>query len=201
MSSRTSRRALALIAFPAILVTLLTIILLVARWIFPGTAIDRRLPAALPVFPAPRLQADPQSDMAAIPENRTGKVEQRRLGRSRQGSSATFRSMTPCSASPAIGHSGLAEMIAAIAADRCCCCAPRAWAAPDLAGIRLRPAPGQPASADRNLHGRAGQGGHPAASPGQPPHDPRPGLLSLPQPLRPGAGRPDECLVAHRQAG
>ena len=52
----------ALIAFPLILVGLLASVLLV-RWIYPGTAVDRRLPTALPVFPSPRLQADPQADM------------------------------------------------------------------------------------------------------------------------------------------
>ncbi len=48
----------ALIAFPAILVALLLAVLLV-RWMYPGAAVDRRLPSALPVFPEPRLQADP----------------------------------------------------------------------------------------------------------------------------------------------
>ena len=52
----------ALIAFPAILVGLLLAVLVV-RWIYPGTAVDRRLPTALPVFPEPRLQPDPQLDM------------------------------------------------------------------------------------------------------------------------------------------
>ena len=32
-------------------------------WIFPGSAIDRRLPNPMPIYPSPRLQADPQADM------------------------------------------------------------------------------------------------------------------------------------------
>ncbi len=36
---------------------------MLVRWIYPGSAIDRRLPTAPPVFPSPRLQADPQADM------------------------------------------------------------------------------------------------------------------------------------------
>ncbi|HEY0423658.1 MAG TPA: hypothetical protein VGC82_10080 [Rhodopila sp.] len=52
----------ALVAFPAILVGLLLVVLVV-RWIYPGTAIDRRLQSPLPVFPSPRLQSSPSADM------------------------------------------------------------------------------------------------------------------------------------------
>jgi hypothetical protein len=59
-SDVTSRAAL--IAFPIILVGLLAAVLLV-RWIYPGTAVDRRFTLPLPSFPPPRLQADPAADM------------------------------------------------------------------------------------------------------------------------------------------
>lgn len=52
----------AAVAFPAMLLTLLAIIFL-ARWLFPGAAIDRRLGAQLPIYPSPRLQVDPAADM------------------------------------------------------------------------------------------------------------------------------------------
>jgi hypothetical protein len=53
----------ALLAFPAILGGLLVSVLLVL-WIFPGTTIDRRLPASPPPYPSPRLQSEPAADMA-----------------------------------------------------------------------------------------------------------------------------------------
>lgn len=59
-SDVTSRSAL--IAFPLILVGLLVSVLLVF-WIFPGASIDRRLTEPLPIYPSPRLQADPGADM------------------------------------------------------------------------------------------------------------------------------------------
>jgi hypothetical protein len=55
----------ALIAFPLILVGVAVSALLVL-WIFPGTTVDRRLPTEPPLFPAPRLQADPSADMQAF---------------------------------------------------------------------------------------------------------------------------------------
>jgi hypothetical protein len=51
------------IVFPLVLLALLAAIMLV-HWMFPYAAIDRRLPSTLPDYPAPRLQADPQADMA-----------------------------------------------------------------------------------------------------------------------------------------
>ena len=32
-------------------------------WLFPSTLQDRRIPSALPVYPAPRLQSDPAADL------------------------------------------------------------------------------------------------------------------------------------------
>ena len=32
-------------------------------WMFPDAMQDRRIPSALPVYPAPRLQADPAADL------------------------------------------------------------------------------------------------------------------------------------------
>jgi hypothetical protein len=52
----------ALIAFLLTLSGLLASVLLVL-WLYPGLAIDRRLPTAAPVYPSPRLQADPAADM------------------------------------------------------------------------------------------------------------------------------------------
>lgn len=52
----------ALIAFPTILGILLLSVLLV-WWIYPGTIVDRRLPAPVPQYPSPRLQSNPAADM------------------------------------------------------------------------------------------------------------------------------------------
>ena len=57
----------ALIAFPAILVGLLLSVLLVL-WIYPGSAVDRRLPSPIPQYPSPRLQSDPAADMRGFRE-------------------------------------------------------------------------------------------------------------------------------------
>jgi hypothetical protein len=62
-----------LIAFPLILLALLGAVIL-ARLIYPQAAVDRRLPSRLPDYPGPRLQTDPQADMA-----RFLKTEQARL--------------------------------------------------------------------------------------------------------------------------
>jgi len=32
-------------------------------WLFPGAVQDRRLPSPLPIYPAPRLQANPAADL------------------------------------------------------------------------------------------------------------------------------------------
>jgi|SRR4051794_17388196 hypothetical protein len=52
----------AVVAFPLILVGLLLSVLLVV-WIFPDTLVDHRLSEPLPIYPSPRLQADPAGDM------------------------------------------------------------------------------------------------------------------------------------------
>jgi hypothetical protein len=54
-----------LIAAPAVLIGLLASVLLV-WWIYPGSAIDRRMPTPPPVYPAPRLQTDTAADMRAF---------------------------------------------------------------------------------------------------------------------------------------
>lgn len=51
-----------LIAFPLILAGLLASVLLVL-WIYPNTSTDRRLAGPMPLYPAPRLQSDPATDM------------------------------------------------------------------------------------------------------------------------------------------
>jgi hypothetical protein len=66
----------ALIAFPVILVGLLASVLLV-RWLYPGAAVDRRLPTALPVYPAPRLQTDPAADMQRFLKAELGRLNSR----------------------------------------------------------------------------------------------------------------------------
>ncbi len=52
----------ALVAFPLILLGLFVSALLVL-WIYPASVTDRRMPSPVPVYPSPRLQADPQADM------------------------------------------------------------------------------------------------------------------------------------------
>jgi hypothetical protein len=66
----------ALIAFPALLVALLASVLLV-RWLYPGTAVDRRLPTALPAYPAPRLQTDPAADMQRFLKDELARLNSR----------------------------------------------------------------------------------------------------------------------------
>jgi hypothetical protein len=48
--------------FAAVLVTLLLSMLL-AMWLYPDVVVDRRLGAALPHYPEPRLQADSTKDL------------------------------------------------------------------------------------------------------------------------------------------
>ncbi len=60
-SDVTARSALA--AFRLILVGVLASVFLV-RWIYPGTATTHRRATPMPVYPSPRLQADPAADMA-----------------------------------------------------------------------------------------------------------------------------------------
>jgi hypothetical protein len=55
----------ALITFPAILIGLLASVMLVL-WIYPHTAVDRRVAGRLPDYPSPRLQANPAADMQAF---------------------------------------------------------------------------------------------------------------------------------------
>jgi hypothetical protein len=56
-----SVRALAA-GLAAVLLTLLLSMFL-AMWLYPNVVVDRRLGAALPPYPAPRLQTDPAKDL------------------------------------------------------------------------------------------------------------------------------------------
>jgi len=47
----------------AAVLTLILLCTFAVIWLYPGVVQDRRLPSALPVYPAPRLQADPHADL------------------------------------------------------------------------------------------------------------------------------------------
>lgn len=50
---------------------LLILCAMLALWLFPNSSVDRRLTLPLPVFPSPRLQVDPRTDMQAFLQQET----------------------------------------------------------------------------------------------------------------------------------
>ena len=59
----------------AVVLGIILLCMVGVMWLYPDSVQDQRLPTALPVYPEPRLQADPSADLQRFTREELGRLD------------------------------------------------------------------------------------------------------------------------------